>query len=98
MPSGTECANPFASTERNRVPAIRDILTHVTAECADGSRKCRRDTRHKVASGEVCLVVKTGPMNAQYAYCTQHSKPMLDKAWKKLHDLYAFLDLTPPTP
>jgi len=36
-------------------------------------------------------------MNSPKSYCVQHAKPMLDGAWKKLGEIYAFLKLTPPT-
>lgn len=40
---------------------IRDILIHVSAEDAAGIRKCTRNKNRKIAKGEPCLVVKTGP-------------------------------------
>lgn len=78
------------------MPAIRDIMIHLNVEHAIKMRKCRRTKKHKVAGGDPCLVVKTGPMNKPYAYCAEHAKPMLDSAWHKLRDMYAFLNLTPP--
>lgn len=76
--------------------AVRDILIHVGAEHALKVRKCRRTKKHKVAGGEPCLVIKTGPTNVPYSYCTEHAKPILDNAWHKLRDLYTILNLTPP--
>jgi hypothetical protein len=35
-------------------------------------------------------------MNTPQSYCVEHAKPMLDAAWKKLLDVYAFLKLAPP--
>ena len=81
------------------MPAVRDILGHVSAENATNERKCTRNKKknEKIAGGEPCLVVKTGPMNSPQSYCVAHAKPMLDQASKKLRDIYAFLNLVPPT-
>lgn len=68
--------------------AIRDLLKHVDVEIAAGQRKCKRKKTRKILKGEACLVVKTGPMNSPQSYCVENAKPMLDKAWSKLYDLY----------
>lgn len=80
------------------MPAIRDILVHVSAENAVRERKCGRGKKkkEKISGGSLCLVVKGGSMNSPQSYCVEHAKPMLDSAWKKLSDLYAFLKLQPP--
>jgi hypothetical protein len=81
------------------MPAVRDILGHVSAESAVRERKCTRNKAKKenIAAGELCLVVKSGPMNSPQSYCVEHAQPMLDGAWKKLRGIYAFLKLKPPS-
>ena len=76
---------------------IRDILIHVSGENAKGQRHCRRKKKRKIPKGEGCLVVKTGPMGSPQSYCRENAKPMLDKAWNKLQEIYDFLDLSPPS-
>ena len=78
------------------MPKLRDILVHVSVEQAQRQRKCRRDTNHVIAKGEMCLVVKTNPTNDDYSYSRKPAKAMLDAAWHKLKSLYASLGLTPP--
>ena len=75
---------------------IRDILVHVSVENAKGQRSCTRKKKRKIAKGEACLVVKTGAMNSPKSYCQENAHPMLDKAWHKLNEIYASLDLHPP--
>ncbi len=76
---------------------IRDILIHVSAENAKGQRKCKRKKKRKIPKGEGCLVVKTGSMGSPQSYCRENAKPMLDKAWNRLQEIYDFLDLSPPS-
>jgi len=80
------------------MPAVRDILVHVSAENSIKHRTCGRGKKKKesIPGGSLCLVVKTGPMNSPQSYCVEHAKPMLDAAWKKLLAVYAFLNLAPP--
>ncbi len=78
------------------MPKVRDILVHVGVEQAQRQRKCRRNTAHLIAKGEMCLVVRTGPTNDGYSYSREAAKPMLDAAWAKLKALYTGLGLTPP--
>ncbi|MEQ8249550.1 MAG: hypothetical protein RID42_17890 [Alphaproteobacteria bacterium] len=78
------------------MPRVRDILVHVRVEQAQRQRKCRRNTAHLIAKGEMCLVVKTGATNDDYSYSRAAAKAMLDAAWTKMQGLYAGLDLAPP--
>jgi hypothetical protein len=78
------------------MPKVRDILVHVDVDQAQRQRKCRRDTAHLIAKGEMCLVVKTGPTNDDYSYSRDAAKAVLDAAWIKLKGLYAGLGLAPP--
>ena len=78
------------------MPKVRDILIDVKVEQAERQRKCRRNTTHLIAKGEMCLVVRTNSTNDDYSYSREAAKPMLDAAWAKLKALYAGLGLMPP--
>ena len=78
------------------MPKVRDILVDVKVERAERQRKCRRNTTHLIAKGEMCLVVRTNSTNDDYSYSCEAAKPMLDAAWAKLKILYAGLGLVPP--
>ena len=78
------------------MPKVRDILVHVRVEQAQRQRKCRRNTTHRIAKGEMCLVVKTNSTNDDYSYSVTAAKAMLDAAWLKLKMLYESLGLTFP--
>lgn len=82
------------------MPKIRDILIDVCVEQAKRQRICRRHTqRHKVNSGEMCLVIATNDTDDPYSYCLEASKEILDAAWIKLLSLYVQLGLaSPPNP
>ena len=79
------------------MPKVRDILIHVSVEEAQRQRKCRRNTRHTISKGEMCLVVKTNPTNDDYSYSLIPAKEMLDLAWTKLKSIYASLGILPPS-
>ena len=66
------------------MPRVRDILVHVRVEQAERQRKCRRNTTHRIAKGEMCLVVKTNSTNDDYSYSVTAAKAMLDAAWQEL--------------
>lgn len=78
------------------MPKVRDILLDVKVDRALRQRKCRRNTTHLIAKGEMCLVVRTDSTNDDYSYSREAAKPMLDAAWAKLKALYAELGLVPP--
>lgn len=78
------------------MPKVRDILIDVEVQPVERQRKCRRHGEHKIAKGEMCLVVRTGPTNDPYSYCQDAAKAMLDLASAKLKKLYAGLGLSPP--
>ena len=78
------------------MPKVRDILIHVSVEEAQRQRKCRRNTKHMIVKGEMCLVVKTNPTNDDYSYSVAPAKEMLDLAWAKLKNIYVGLDISPP--
>jgi hypothetical protein len=78
------------------MPKVRDILVHVDVEQAQRQRKCRRNSAHLIAKGEICLVVRTGSTNDNYSYSREAAQAMLDAAWAKLKGLYSSLGLVPP--
>lgn len=47
----------------------RDILKHVSVECAKAQRKCYRDANHRIAKGDRCLVIKEGTFGGSKNYC-----------------------------
>ena len=79
------------------MPKVRDILIHVSVQEVQRQRKCRRNTNHTIAKGEMCLVVKTNSTNDDYSYSLEPAKEMLDLAWRKLGFIYASLGITPPS-
>ena len=70
---------------------VRDLLVHVRVETARGTRKCRRNKRHSIRRGEVCLVVVEGPPKTHKNYCTGCATEILAKASAKLTGLTAEL-------
>lgn len=78
------------------MPKVRDILGHVSVEAAQRKRRCRR-TSKQIVMGEVCLVIKTGPMNSPQSYEIESARQILDCAWKRLRALYGELNLHAPS-
>lgn len=70
------------------MPAVKDILKHVSAEVAGKRRKCHRKRAHVILKGETCLVVRDGPQN-QTTYCAVCASEILAKADTSLADLHA---------
>ena len=69
------------------MPAVKDILKHVTTQVAGRRRKCYRQPRtHVILKGELCLVVKDGPQS-QRTYCGFCAAEILDLALNRLTDL-----------
>ena len=79
------------------MPKVRDILVDVKVEQALRQRKCRRNTTHQIAKGEMCLVVRTNSTNDDYSYSREATKAMLDAAWAKLKTFYDSLGLAAPS-
>jgi hypothetical protein len=67
------------------MPKVRDILVHVTVEEAVRKRKCHRSGAHRVAAGEVCLVVREALGHKQY--CRECAAPILDLAAARLAEI-----------
>jgi hypothetical protein len=70
------------------MPAIRNILGHVSVETAEKKRKChRKPGKHSIPKGESCLVVRGGPYNSPKNYCHECAPEILDKAQASLTKL-----------
>jgi len=71
------------------MPAIRNILTHVTVEIADGTRICHRNrSRHRITKGERHLAIYGGPRGARKNYCRLCAKAILDEAQVALTGMF----------
>ncbi|MBI5738862.1 MAG: hypothetical protein HY997_23620 [Mycolicibacterium neoaurum] len=69
------------------MPAVKDVLRHLTTEVAGKKRKCyRHPTKHVISKGELCLVVKDGPQD-QSTYCLICAREILELARVRLSDL-----------
>lgn len=67
------------------MPAVRDVLGHVSIETADKRRKChRKPSKHSIAKGETCLVIRGGPFNSPKNYCKECALEILDRATASL--------------
>ncbi|MGE3446668.1 MAG: hypothetical protein AB7H92_03690 [Microbacteriaceae bacterium] len=71
------------------MPAVKDVLRHVTIETAGKRRKCYRHPKdHVIVKGEQCMVVKDGPQD-QSTYCLTCASEILQLAQTRLADLAA---------
>lgn len=69
------------------MPAVKDVLRHVTTQVAGRQRKCYRQPRkHLIAKGELCLVVRDAPQR-QSTYCMTCAREILDLAETRLEGL-----------
>lgn len=65
------------------MPAVKNVLKHVSTETAGRKRKCSRKNTHVITKGELCLVVVEGPMDTT-TYCAECARPMLERAQQEL--------------
>ncbi|PZO58843.1 MAG: hypothetical protein DI639_08055 [Leifsonia xyli] len=65
------------------MPAVKNVLKHVSTETAGRKRKCWRNNTHVILKGELCLVVVEGPMDTT-TYCAECARPMLERAQQEL--------------
>jgi len=70
------------------MPAVKDILKHVSADVAGRRRKCNRKRDHAIAKGDPCLVVRDAAQR-QTTYCAVCAADILAKAERSLTDLLA---------
>lgn len=69
------------------MPAVKDVLRHLTTETAGRRRKCYRQPRkHVIVKGELCMVVKDGPQDTS-TYCLLCAREILALAKTSLDDL-----------
>ena len=70
------------------MPKIRDVLTHVSVECASRARIChRKRTEHSIAKGVKCLVVKDPSTQGSKNYCAECSKEIIEAAKVRLEEI-----------
>lgn len=75
------------------MPAIKDIVRHVSVETAGKKRPCHRHkARDPIVKGQTCLVVKDGPQSRS-TYCVSCADEILNKAAVRLTELRNALDL-----
>lgn len=70
------------------MPAVKNILKHVSTEVAGRKRKCYRKDAHIILKGQPCLVVRDGPQS-QTTYCPVCAAEILARAEQMLIDLHA---------
>ena len=69
------------------MPAVKDVMRHVTIEVAGKKRKCyRQPNKHVIIKGERCLVVADGPQDRS-TYCVCCAAEILQLAQSRLTDL-----------
>ena len=67
------------------MPKVRDVLTHVSVECAARVRIChRKRTEHVIPKGVKCLVIKDPSTQASKNYCGECSKLIIEAAKARL--------------
>jgi hypothetical protein len=70
------------------MPKIRNILTHVSVECAARVRICHRErTEHSIPKGVKCLVIKDPSTQGSKNYCSECSKPIIEAAKARLAEI-----------
>lgn len=71
------------------MPAIKNVMKHLSTEVAGRRRKCyRQPAKHAILKGELCLVVKDGPQSHR-TYCGTCAAQILSLAQDHLTDLTA---------
>lgn len=70
------------------MPAVKNILKHVSGEIAGKRRRCYRQRRHVISKGDPCLVVQDGAQS-QTTYCAVCAADILSKADDALASLNA---------
>jgi hypothetical protein len=69
------------------MPAVKDVMRHITIEVAGKKRKCyRQPSKHVIAKGERCLVVADGPQDRS-TYCVTCACEILRLAQVRLTHL-----------
>lgn len=69
------------------MPAVKDVMRHVTIEVAGRKRKCyRQPEKHVIVKGERCLVVVDGAHDRS-TYCVTCGVEILQLARSRLNDL-----------
>jgi hypothetical protein len=70
------------------MPKVRDVLTHVSVECAARARICHRNrAEHSIAKGYKCLVVKDPATQGSKNYCGECAKEIINAARTRLAEI-----------
>jgi hypothetical protein len=70
------------------MPKVRDVLTHVSVECAARARIChRKRNEHSIAKGVKCLVIKDPSTQCSKNYCGECSKEIIKAAQMRLAEI-----------
>ena len=69
------------------MPAVKDVVRHLTTEVAGRRRKCyRQPLKHTILKGEICLTVKDGPQQTR-TYCQACAREIIELAQGRLSEL-----------
>jgi uncharacterized phage-like protein YoqJ len=70
------------------MPKVRDVLTHVSVECAARVRICHRNrAEHSITKGDKCLVVRDPSTQGSKNYCGECSKEIIQAARMRLAEI-----------
>ncbi len=66
---------------------VRQVIRHVTVETARGERGCRRNRKHRIASGQPCLVIQEQGTPYKKSYCAECALPILKQCAADLRSI-----------
>ena len=66
---------------------IRDILVHVSVSGAIRTRKCHRNSQHRVEAGEPFLLVREAHSLGSKNYCKECAREILALAKSRLEEI-----------
>ena len=69
------------------MPTVRRILSHVHAEIAGGTRRCRRNQKHSILRGEPCLVIQDAGTPYSRSYCDACALAILKQCGAELRSI-----------
>ena len=73
------------------MPSVRRIMSHVEAEIARGTRRCRRNKQHQIMKGEPCLMIQDMGTPYRKSYCRRCAYEILVQSCDKLRTIRAVL-------
>lgn len=69
------------------MPTVRRILSHVSAEIAGGTRRCRRNRSHQISRGTPCLVIQDSGTPYSRSYCPLCALTILKQCGAELRNI-----------